>query len=58
MHILYIDKCRYEIQEQKEFPVRYTGIYRAISSTGRYQVTWLKWIEEQGTSSSDCKLFH
>jgi hypothetical protein len=24
--ILYIDKCRYEIQEQKEVPVWYTGI--------------------------------
>jgi hypothetical protein len=26
-------KCRYEIQEQKEVPLRYTGIYRPISST-------------------------
>jgi hypothetical protein len=33
MDIVYIDKCRYEIQEQKEVPVRYTGIYRRISST-------------------------
>jgi hypothetical protein len=33
MDIVYIDKCRYEIQEQKEVPVRYTGIYRPISST-------------------------
>jgi hypothetical protein len=28
------DKCRHEIQEQKEVPVWYTGIYRPISSTG------------------------
>jgi hypothetical protein len=33
MDIVYIDKCRYEIQEQKEVPVWYTGIYRPISST-------------------------
>jgi hypothetical protein len=31
--IIYVDKCRYEIREQKEVPVRYTGIYRPISST-------------------------
>jgi hypothetical protein len=31
---LYTDKCRYEIQEQREVPVWYTGIYRPISSTG------------------------
>jgi hypothetical protein len=29
----YIDKCRYEIQEQTEVPVWYTVIYRLISST-------------------------
>jgi hypothetical protein len=29
----YIDNCRYEIQEQNEFWVRYTGIYRPIWST-------------------------
>jgi hypothetical protein len=33
MAIVYIDKCRYEIQEQKEVPVCYTGIHRSISST-------------------------
>jgi hypothetical protein len=33
MYMLYIDKCRYEMQEQK-VPVWYTGIYRLISSTG------------------------
>jgi hypothetical protein len=27
------DKCRYEIQEQKEVTVWYTGIYRSILST-------------------------
>jgi hypothetical protein len=27
MDISYFDKCRYEIQEQKEVPVWYTGIY-------------------------------
>jgi hypothetical protein len=31
---IYINKSRYEIQEQKEFPVWYTGIYNPISSTG------------------------
>jgi hypothetical protein len=34
MGIVYIDKCRYEVQEQKEVPVWYTGIYRSILSTG------------------------
>jgi hypothetical protein len=34
MYIVYIDKCQYEIQEQKEIPVYYTDIYRPISSTG------------------------
>jgi hypothetical protein len=33
MNIVYIDKSRYEIQEQKEVPVWYTGIYRPISNT-------------------------
>jgi hypothetical protein len=33
MDIVYIDKFQYEIQEQKEVPVRYTAIYRPISST-------------------------
>jgi hypothetical protein len=32
-------KCRYEIQEQKEIPVWYTGIYRPISSTGNNRIT-------------------
>jgi hypothetical protein len=35
MDIVYIDKCRYEIQERKEVPVCYTGVYRPISSTGQ-----------------------
>jgi hypothetical protein len=30
MDILCITKCRYEIQEQKEIPVRYTGIYDPV----------------------------
>jgi hypothetical protein len=34
MDIVYIDKCRCEIQEEKKVPVWYTGIYRPISSTG------------------------
>jgi hypothetical protein len=38
MDIVYIDKCRYEIQEQKEVPVWYTGIYRPISSTGQFHI--------------------
>jgi hypothetical protein len=33
MDIVHIDKCRYGIQDQ-EVAVRYTGIYRSISSTG------------------------
>jgi hypothetical protein len=33
MDIGHVDKCRYEIQEYKEVPVWYTGIYRPISST-------------------------
>jgi hypothetical protein len=33
MDIGYTDKCRYEIQEQKQVPVSYTGTYRSISST-------------------------
>jgi hypothetical protein len=31
---MYIDKYRYKIQEQKEVPVWYTGMYRSIYSTG------------------------
>jgi hypothetical protein len=31
--LLYTGKCRDEIQEQKEVPVRYAGIYRLIAST-------------------------
>jgi hypothetical protein len=34
MYIIYIDKSRYEVQEQKEVSVWYTGIYLHISSTG------------------------
>jgi hypothetical protein len=33
MDIVYSDKCWYEIQEQKEVLVWYTGIYWRISST-------------------------
>jgi hypothetical protein len=33
MNTVYIDMRRYEIQEQKEVPVWYTGIYPPISST-------------------------
>jgi hypothetical protein len=32
MDIVYIDKCRYEIQEPKTVPIWYIGIYRPISS--------------------------
>jgi hypothetical protein len=32
MDIIYTDKCRYEIQEQKEVPVWYPGTYRSILS--------------------------
>jgi hypothetical protein len=31
MGIIYIDKCRYEIQEYKEVPVWCTGMYWPIS---------------------------
>jgi hypothetical protein len=34
MGVVHIDKCRYEIQEQEDVPVCYTGIYRPISRTG------------------------
>jgi hypothetical protein len=33
MDIIYIAKSPYGIQEQKEVPVWYIGIYRPISST-------------------------
>jgi len=33
MGIVYIERCRYEIQEQKWVPVWHTGTYRPISST-------------------------
>jgi hypothetical protein len=33
MDVVYIDKCRYDIQEEEELPVWYTGIPRTISST-------------------------
>jgi hypothetical protein len=33
----YIDKRRYETQEQKVVPVWYSGIYRPILSTGCLQ---------------------
>jgi hypothetical protein len=33
MDIVYIGKFRYEIQDQKEVPVWYTGISRLISNT-------------------------
>jgi hypothetical protein len=32
MDIIYTDKCRYEVQEQKEVPVWYTGPFRALLS--------------------------
>jgi hypothetical protein len=34
MDIVHTDMCQYDIQEQKEVPALYTGIYRLISSTG------------------------
>jgi hypothetical protein len=33
MGTVHIDKFRYEIQEHKDIPVWYTGIYRYISCT-------------------------
>jgi hypothetical protein len=30
MDVVYVDVCRYEIQELKDIPVWYTGIYRPI----------------------------
>jgi hypothetical protein len=38
MDIIYIDKFRYEIQEQREVPVCYTGMYQPISSTDLKEV--------------------
>jgi hypothetical protein len=37
MAIVYIDKCRYEIQEQKNVLVWYTSIYQPTSSTTNTQ---------------------
>jgi hypothetical protein len=34
MDVVYIDNCRYEIQEKKEVPVWYTCLYRHNWSTG------------------------
>jgi hypothetical protein len=34
IYVVYNDKCRYEIQEEKDDLVWYTVIYRPISSTG------------------------
>lgn len=34
MHIVHIDKRRYDIQEQKKNRVWYTGVYQPISSSG------------------------
>jgi hypothetical protein len=31
--MVHLDKFRYEIQDQKEVPVKYTGIYWPISGT-------------------------
>jgi hypothetical protein len=33
MDIVYVDECRYEIQEQEEVPVWYTGPFRALLTT-------------------------
>jgi hypothetical protein len=38
MDRVYIDKCPYEIQEQKEAPVWYTVVYRPISSTASFGI--------------------
>jgi hypothetical protein len=34
MDIVYIDKCRYEIQEQNEVPVYHTGQFLSLLHTG------------------------
>jgi hypothetical protein len=41
MDIIYIDKFRCEIQEQKEVPVWYTGIYRSISNAVLTQIFFM-----------------
>jgi hypothetical protein len=33
---MHIEKCQYEIQEQMEVPVCYTGTYQPISKTWEY----------------------
>jgi hypothetical protein len=38
MDRVYIDKCQYEIQEQKEAPVWYTVVYRPISSAASFGI--------------------
>jgi hypothetical protein len=48
MGIVYIDKCRNEIQEQKEVPVWYTGIYPPISSI---VLNWFLEMYRKGTKS-------
>jgi hypothetical protein len=37
MVIVYTDKCRYEIQEQKEVSVWYTGPFRALVKCTNYE---------------------
>jgi hypothetical protein len=45
---IHIDKCRYEIQEQKEVPVCYTGPFRALlvitSAVSLWAYLMLHWI--------------
>jgi hypothetical protein len=36
MHIVYTDKCRYKIQEQKEVPVWYTSPFSALILRRKY----------------------
>jgi hypothetical protein len=43
---LFIYRCQYDIQELKEVPVLYTGIYRPISNTGWIEKPTRSFVEE------------
>jgi hypothetical protein len=42
IYVVRIDKFRYEIQEQEELPLWYTGVHRPISSAGVAKKSWVK----------------
>jgi hypothetical protein len=56
--LTHIDKCRYEIREQKGVPVWYTVIYRPISSTALTYRLRPSWHSVFWLSSIYKELFH